>query len=471
MAGGTGWRGRGLRLRITVLATLALAIGLVVGAIIMVALLKHSLTTSLDDNARKTGRDVAAMGQPPPEPIPVGGGNIVVVQVIDRNGRVIGAAGATADHLIPLLSAGELHDVRAGGVLQLPGNRAGVTGSLRVVGVSAGQSNAPVTVVVAVDAGGVGESGKLLARQFFVSVPILLALLAILAWYVVGRALRPVENLRRGASDITGAAAISARLPVPEGRDEVHRLALTLNDMLGRLDAASARQRAFIADAAHELRSPLASLRTQLEVAQHLGARADWPATADGALLDIARLSRLIDDLLLLARLDESAGRLRLAPVALDTLALEVAGSYEHARVPVRVTADGPSTVDGDADGLRRMIRNLLDNAVRHAFSGVSISVSGSARRVVLSVVDDGPGIPAADHDRVFDRFTRLDSARSADAGGSGLGLAIVRDLVRAHGGSVVLGDAEPGLRATVRLPAAHIPAVDPAPTLPLPRS
>jgi signal transduction histidine kinase len=467
---GSGWSGRSLRLRITVLATLALVIGLVIGAILMVALLKHSLTKSLDDNARKTGHDVAAMGQPPPDPIPIGGGNIVVVQVVDRNGRVIGAAGATADHLIPLLSAGELRDVRAGGTLQMPGSRAGVTGSLRVVGVSGGQSNAPVTVVVAVDSGGIGQSARLLTREFFISVPVLLALLAALAWYVVGRALRPVEDLRRGAAEITGAAAESARLPVPEGGDEVHRLALTLNDMLGRLDAASGRQRAFIADAAHELRSPLASLRTQLEVAQHLGSRADWPTTADGALLDIARLSRLIDDLLLLARLDESAGRLRLAPVALDALALEVAASYGHARVPVRVSADGPSTVDGDADGLRRVIRNLLDNAVRHALSGVSVSVSGSARRVVLSVVDDGPGIPAADHERVFDRFTRLDSARSADAGGSGLGLAIVRDVVRAHGGSVVLGDAEPGLRATVRLPAARVPATAPEPA-PVPRS
>lgn len=469
MASGSVWRGRGLRLRITVLATLALAIGLAAGAVVMVALLKHSLTQSLDDNARKTGREVAAMGQPPPDPIPVGGGNIVAVQVIDRDGRVIGAAGATADHLMPLLSAAELRDVRSGGVLQMPGSRAGVTAQLRVVGVTGGPSTAPVTVVVAVDSGGIGQSARLLTREFFISVPVLLALLAALAWYVVGRALRPVEDLRRGAADITGAAAESARLPVPESRDEVHRLALTLNDMLGRLDAASARQRAFIADAAHELRSPLASLRTQLEVAQHLGSRADWPATAEGALLDIARLSRLIDDLLLLARLDESAGPLRLAPVSLGALAADVVAGYAHSRVPVRASVDGTSTVDGDADGLRRVIRNLVDNAVRHANSGVSVSVAGSARRVVLNVVDDGPGIPAADYERVFDRFTRLDSARSADAGGSGLGLSIVRDLVRAHGGSVVLGDAEPGLRATVRLPAAHVPAVEQ--DAPVPRS
>jgi len=456
----TAWRGRGLRLRLTVLAALVLAVGLCAGAVVMVVLQQRSLTQSLDSGARKTATEVVGMGVPPPDPIPVGGGNIVVVQVIDTDGKVIAAAGATADHLVPLLSSDELTSVRAGTVLRLPGERAGVTAKLRVLGTVGGTTQQPVTVVVAVDASGIGESSRILQREFFITVPVLLVLLALLAWYVVGRALRPVEDLRRGAEEISGAA-VSRRLPVPDGRDEVHRLALTLNDMLSRLDTASARQRAFIADAAHELRSPLASLRTQLEVAQHLGGRADWPGTADGALLDIARLSRLIDDLLLLARLDESGGLRRRAPVDVGELATEMAESCAHARVPVGVRVDGLSIVDGDVDGLRRVLRNLLDNAVRHAVSLVTVSVSGSARRVVLSVADDGIGIPAAERERVFGRFTRLDDARSADAGGSGLGLAIVRDLVRAHGGSVVLGDAAPGLRVTVRLPKPGSTVVD----------
>jgi signal transduction histidine kinase len=449
-----GWRARGLRLRLTAAATLLLAGGLVVGAVLMVALLSHSLTSALDSGARTTGRDVAAMGMPPPEPIPVGGGNIVVVQVVDGDDRVVGAAGATADHLVPLLSPSELTQVRSGRVLHLHGDRAGVTGMLRVVGVQSGSEKQPATVVVAVDASSIGESSRLLRNEFFIGVPVLVILLALLSYAVIGRTLRPVEDLRRGAAEISGAAA-SRRLPVPDGQDEVHRLALTLNDMLARLDDASARQRAFIGDAAHELRSPLASLRTQLEVAQHLGERADWPRTADGALIDIDRLSRLVDDLLLLARLDEPARPQRRSRVDLGDLVGEVARSYEHARVPVSVSADGPTTVDGDADGLRRVVRNLLDNAVRHAAGKVSVTTSGSSRRVVVTVADDGPGIAEADRERVFGRFTRLDDARSRDAGGSGLGLAIVRDLVRAHGGSVTLGDAGPGLRVTVRLPTS----------------
>ncbi len=452
------WGEGSLRIRLTALATLVVAAGLVVGAILMVVLLRHSLTSSLDDGARRTGRQVAAMGVPPPDPIPVGGGNIVVVQVVNPQNRVIGAAGPTADHLFPLLQPNELAQVRSGKVLHLNGNRAGVTGSLRVVAVPAGSGGARATVVVAVDPSGIGQSSQALRNQLFIFVPILVLALALLSYFVIGRALRPVEDLRRGAAEISGAAgdAATRRLPVPAGRDEVHRLALTLNDMLTRLDAASAGQRAFIADAAHELRSPLASLRAQLEVAQHLGPRADWPRTADGALIDIGRLSRLVDDLLLLARLDESAG-VRRSVVDLPALVAEVAAGYEHARVPVHVTSEGSGLVEGDADGLRRVVRNLLDNAVRHASGQVAVTTSGSSRRVVLNVTDDGPGIAEADRERVFDRFTRLDDARSRDAGGSGLGLAIVRDLVRAHGGTVALGEAGsgPGLRVTVRLPVA----------------
>jgi signal transduction histidine kinase len=263
-----------------------------------------------------------------------------------------------------------------------------------------------------------------------------------------------VEDLRRGAAEITGTGSVSRRLPVSAGRNEVHRLAHTLNDMLGRLEGANARQRAFVADAAHELRSPLASLRTQLEVAVHLGDRADWPATATGALVDIERLGTLVDDLLLLARMDEpgAAGRFRRGPVDLAELTTELVADYAEARVPVTVRA-APVIVEGDAHALRRMLRNLLDNAVRHAESVVEVDVSVRAGSATMVVRDDGPGIPEPDRERVFARFTRLDDARSRDAGGSGLGLAIVRELVLAHGGTVALGDAGPGLKVTVRLP------------------
>jgi signal transduction histidine kinase len=450
------WQTRSLRARLTVLATSVLAIGLGAGALLLVVSLGHSLTTALDASARRTAQDVAVLvnnGEALPEPLPVGDGNTVVVQVIDSAGRV-DAASAGADHLVPLLPPPALAEIRAGKILQVSGDQAGVTGSLRVLGVAAGPRGDRRTVVVAVDASQTGESVRVLRTALFIGVPILLVLLALLSWYVVGRALRPVEELRRGAEEITGAGG-ARQLPVAASDDEVHRLALTLNDMLGRLDAASAQQRAFVADAAHELRSPLASLRTQLEVAHHLGDRADWPRTADGALVDVARLSRLIDDLLLLARMDGggSAQQLRRTPVDVTALVADCATGYAGARVPVEMASTAPAISDADPDAMRRVVVNLLDNAVRHATSRVTVSVALTDDGVTITVADDGPGIPVADRDRVFDRFTRLDDARSRDAGGTGLGLAIVRELVQAHGGRIDLADAGPGLRAVVHLP------------------
>jgi signal transduction histidine kinase len=256
---------------------------------------------------------------------------------------------------------------------------------------------------------------------------------------------------------------------MPESRDEVHNLALTLNDMLARLEAAQQRQRGFVSDAAHELRSPIASIRTQLEVAVDHPDAVDWQQTAGGVLADTLRLARLAEDLLALARLDERADRPdRGRPVDLAGLAATVALRYGEARVPVTARSLNDCIVLGDTGGLDRMLVNLIDNAVRYAHSRVSVTARADGPWVMLSVSDDGPGIPQADAERVFGRFTRLDDARSRDDtflaantpygtgnSGSGLGLAIVRATATAHGGTVWLEDAVPGLRAVVRLPAA----------------
>jgi signal transduction histidine kinase len=252
--------------------------------------------------------------------------------------------------------------------------------------------------------------------------------------------------------------ARSRRLPVPESRDEVHSLATTLNDMLARLEDAGARQRALVSDAAHELRSPLASIRLQLEVALGHPERQEWRETAEGVLEDTLRLARLAEDLLALARLDErgGAGPGRQEPVDLDDLVRQTADRYADARVAVTVDSPDPVMVSGDAMDLGRVLTNLIDNAVRHAASKVQVSLRPGAV-AIITVTDDGPGIPEADRERVFNRFTRLDTARSRDEGGAGLGLAIVRETVRAHGGTVHLEDASPGLRAVVLLPIQPI--------------
>jgi signal transduction histidine kinase len=284
-----------------------------------------------------------------------------------------------------------------------------------------------------------------------VAVPLGVLLVGAVAWFATTMALRPVERIRAQAAEIT-AHDLHRRVPVPGSRDAVARLAITLNETLERLDEAADQQRRFIADAAHELRSPIASVRTQLEVALDQSERADWPSVAKDTAADVERLQTLAEDLLLLARLDAAQP----APLAPLDLA-ELVGETVPAGVTCRV--DGPAPVLGHAGHLVRLVRNLVDNALRHAEHWVTVGVITRGDLVVLEVSDDGPGIPVADRERVFERFTRLDEARTRDGGGAGLGLAIARDIVTRHGGSLVVGDSTVGARLIAtfpRLPAAH---------------
>lgn len=456
------WRRLSLRARLMLIGVVGLALGLAVGGVALVGALGVALQRSVDGEALGSARDVArlvATGQLP-DPVPVAGSQFV--QVVDGRFRVR-AASINADRLTPLVHPGELARVRAGDALFVPGNRAGVRGLIRVVAVPADTDAEPLTVLVGKPTSDIAESFATLRVVLLVAFPVLVLALAVVAWRVIGATLRPVEALRRGAEEITGGAR-PGRLPVPQSRDEISRLAETLNDMLGRLDAARARQRAFVADAAHELRSPLTNMRTQIEVARRLGDRTDWPEVADDLLVDADRLARLVDDLLLLARADDAGGRAvrRAAPVELTALAGEVA-QRSASGAPVTVRPGPLLWTAGDPDDLRRVLANLLDNATRHARSRVEVAVAPDGWYHLVTVVDDGPGIPAADRERVFDRFTRLDDGRARDAGGAGLGLAIVRELLRRYSGTVRLCDAEPGVRAEVRLPAVA-PPPDPDP-------
>ncbi|UOX88674.1 ATP-binding protein [Amycolatopsis sp. FBCC-B4732] len=273
-------------------------------------------------------------------------------------------------------------------------------------------------------------------------VPAVALLIGVIAWLAVRRSLRPVEAIRGEVAEI-GAHDLGRRVPEPGTGDEIARLAGTMNTMLARLDEAVTRQSRFTADASHELRTPLASLRTQLEVLLAHPDRLDWRDTCENALLDITRLQDLVADLVLLGKLDH-AGPARLEPVALS----EVVEAVAAGRADVEVS--GTPMVRGHRSRLERLVRNLVDNAERHAVSRVAVAVSAVDGQVVLTVTDDGPGIPEADRERVFDRFVRLDDARARDDGGSGLGLAIVADIARAHGGTAV---AEAGSRFVVTLP------------------
>jgi signal transduction histidine kinase len=442
-----------LRGRLLLVSVLALAVGLVAGGVLLIGVLNFGLLRAVNAEALDTAKGVAKLIEQNSlsQPIPVNTG--LQVQVVTAENRV-SATSADADRLVPMLHDDELRRMTDGGVIEIPGSRIGLEGTARVVMVTAGPPTDPVRVLVARSTDDLAQGVHLLRVTLLIAFPLLVALLAAVLWRVLGAALQPVDALRAGAEEITGGTR-AGRLPVPESRDEVYRLAVTLNGMLHRLDAARAQQRAFVADAAHELRSPLTNMRTELEVAQRLP-DTDWQGLAVDLLTDVDRLSRLVDDLLLLARSDDGAtSRSIAAPfreVDLGALVGDVVARFPGVGY-VRPAA--PLTATGEPDALGRVVANLLDNAVRHARSQVRVGLTSHRGHPMITVTDDGPGIPAADRERVFDRFTRLDDARARDAGGSGLGLAIVQELVRRHGGTVTLGDAGPGLRVEVRLKAA----------------
>jgi len=444
-------RGWSLRTRLVVLATLGLAMGLAVGGAVLTIVLQVGLERASDAAARQTGQDVVQLIESDRLPDPVPAGGTTLVQVVDDQGRVL-AASAGTDRLVPALSPDQTAAALAGPIT-VPGSQFGVLGPVRVVALAAGPATSPSTVVVGSPAGDIDDAVRVVRTLLIVGFLLLLALLAVVMWLFVGATLRPVETLRRGAEKITGTNSADT-LPLPASADEIRRLAETLNDMLARLETSRRRQRAFVADAAHELRSPLTSLRVQLEVAAATG---DDPDTADLST-EVDRLGGLVEDLLLLAKVDDGRPppKLQVDPVELAT---EVAKRYAGARIPVRLRSSPSPDVEVDPGALRRVLANLLDNAVRYATSVVMLTVDPSGDGGTrLSVIDDGPGIAPDDRELVFERFTRLQHARDRDSGGSGLGLAIVRELITQQGGSVTLDDTEsggdpPGLTVRVQLP------------------
>ena len=316
-----------------------------------------------------------------------------------------------------------------------------------------------VTVTAIAPAGEVASGVDAVGPVLWLLLPSLVAMVALVAWWLAGQALRPVEAIRVEAEEI-GGTTMHRRVPEPGSEDEIGRLARTMNAMLERLEDSARRQRQFVSDASHELRSPVAAIRTDLEVALREGARADWPKVANDVLAEERRLEILLGDLLLLASDDES-GAVGSHPGTVDLAALATEEAGRGRRLPV--TVDRPPGRDPDvyvvagvASRLERSLTNLVDNACRHAESAVRVTLAREGRRVRVIVDDDGPGIRPADRERIFERFTRLDDSRARDQGGAGLGLAVVRSIITRHGGQVWADDSPlGGARFTIELPAA----------------
>ncbi|MEV7283147.1 ATP-binding protein [Streptomyces sp. NPDC093252] len=447
------WSRRSLRLRLTTAAALVITAGLVGAAVMLVAWLRGSLISGLDQAAWQRAQSVAEIVDSGrlPATLPAPGDRDITVQVVDRHGTVRAASPNLQGHGRVFFFPPSTSDVpHAHGLSRLP---EGDTTGWRAVAVPAGPRADPVTVYAAVPTEDVDTSLNQLTGGLAIGVPLAVTALTSVVWMLTGRALRPVEALRAQTAEIT-ASDLSRRLDVPSSADALGRLATTLNDLLARLEGATQKQRQFIADAAHELRSPLSSLHTRLQVAARHPDSADWDALAPSLVEDCERLSRLVDDLVWLARLD-ARPRIRRRPLDLDEIVFaEVRLARGRTRVTIDQHAVGAARVDGDADALARVVRNLLDNALRHAVRRITVSLRCGGGTAELVVADDGPGIPGPDRDRVFDRFTRLDDARARDTGGSGLGLAIVRDIITAHHGSIGIEGDAPGARFVVRLPA-----------------
>lgn len=442
------WRSWSLRSRLMVVGLLGLAIAQAIGSIALAAALHVATERRVEHGARATAAEVGNLVRAGRLPRTLAVSGVEMVQVLDEQGRVESAS-QNADPLTALLTPAEVARALTDSVT-VPGSRVATGSELQVWSTRVTAQDQQLTILVAEPIDERVSSDALLRRVLVISFPLLLLVLGLIAWRVIGAAMRPVEELRSSADRISGSAR-GERLPVPPSDDEVHALAVTLNSMLDRLDRAREREVGFVADAAHELRSPLASMRMQIDVARRLG---DGGSLAEELHADVVRLGALVDDLLALARLDaDDEPAVEPESVAVRPRLEDVAREWTSTGVRIEVQPGPNVSVSMGPGELERVLANLVGNAARHART-IRLSASILTDRVVVTVEDDGPGVPTGDRERVFERFTRLDDARDRDAGGAGLGLPIVRGLVRSRGGDVRLADAPAGgLRVEVLLP------------------
>jgi len=455
-----------VRLRTTCAAVAVVGVALLLGSVALVVSLQAVLVREVRASASLRAADAARILESGGDPATaLAGHSDLMLQVLGRSGEVLSATpNLTGAQALVRLAPGESRKV------DVPFD----DDDFLLVSAPAGADR---TVLVGQSLDTVGESTRALVALLAVGLPALLLVVGVTTWQVVGRALAPVDAIRAEV-DAISAAELHRRVPLPPTSDEIGRLATTMNQMLDRLERARARERRFVADASHELRSPIAAIRQHAEVALN------HPELADGlartAHAESLRMQVLVDDLLLLAQADEHTLPLRRRPVDLDdlvldearrlralpavrsaarrtdTLAVDTVASRLRSLDSLVVDSTGVSAarVNGDAAALRRALHNLGDNAARHAQGRVALALKECEGWAELLVDDDGPGVPVDDRVRVFERFVRLDDARTRTDGGSGLGLAIVAEIVAAHGGTAVVEDAPlGGARVTVRLP------------------
>ena len=441
-----------LRERVTLFATLVLAVAQLLGGWLFLRATRADQFGQLDRTVEARLEEVRELVVSGKATTPLPGARDLFVQVIDSDGHVVAATRNVSD----MTAFVNVRDVPLSLAKTLTVSSRVENAAVRLCTHAVPVNGRQFGIYVAAPIRSVQAAVRTLRGRLLALAPAVVFASAIVLWLVVGRALRPVEMLRREVSQF-GPKDLGKRVTAPPVDDEIGRLARTMNEMLDRLQAAGERQQRFVSDASHELRSPLAVQRTRLEVALRSPARTDWSATATGLLEEGRRMERLVDALLLLAR-GETRVPSRKRPVELDALVhQEVAAARALRPMPIDVRGVSGGQVLGDEDQLRRVVANLLDNATRHANTAVAVGLAPTADgSVEITVDDDGAGVAKIDRVRVFERFTRLDESRVRAKGGTGLGLAIVAETVESHGGSVAVVDSPlGGARFVVRLPEA----------------
>ncbi|HKV22234.1 MAG TPA: HAMP domain-containing sensor histidine kinase [Mycobacterium sp.] len=447
----------GISARSALVAATVVFVALTAAGAILAAVLYRSMLLGIDSTAAARVGEVAAV-------LEAGGAagldpdllatdeRILAVQVITPRGTVVRRSASAPDEpMVPISEIGDgLH-------IGMP-EQESPYGQIRFSAQTVDGPGGRYTVLVGEGSQVVFATVKAVVIALALAAPIVVAVSAAMTYLLVSRSMRSVDDIRTRVAEIS-TSDLTERVPVPEKRDEISALALTMNEMLARIEAGHSAQQRFVGDASHELRSPLTTIISALEVAVAHPDLLNSELAKTTLIPEAHRMQALVDDLLLLARADERGLTMAHDDVDMDDLiGVEAERLSRETSLTVRTDVT-PIRIVGDSVRLSRMLRNLFDNAARHASSEVTVAARANGEHAVLTVDDDGGGIPPADRERVFGRFVRLDANRSRRAGGAGLGLAIVREIVTAHQGSVSIGESpRGGARVTVQLPLAYAP-------------
>ena len=440
---------RSIRARVTVIAVLVVAAVLVANAVLVVLLQRRSLLDNLDRSLEQRADQIAASLDDPDGGFANSNTEDRFAQLLDATGALAASTDNVAGEPIAVDPPSESSRQR-----WITSDIPLEDDSYRILVRRVDTGRVTGLLVVGENIDDLQDAVRNLALTLAGLIPVVVAALGAVVWWLVGRTLQPVEQIRREVAEIS-LDRLDRRVPDPETGDEVDRLATTMNAMLDRLERSNERLQRFVADASHELRSPLTRIRTTVEVDLSAG-DSDLDATCRSVLEETIVIQQLVDDLLFLARHDDPHALPRHRPVDLDVVVdAEVERLRDESGTILDMSEVSAGPVDADPSQMARLVRNLLNNAARHARDRVTIGVSQYDGLVRLVVDDDGPGVPDGDRERVFDRFTRLDDARAVSTGGTGLGLAIARDIAVAHGGTIRCETApQGGARFVVELPA-----------------